>query len=120
MRSPLLDTEGLNQCIHCGLCLEACPTYRITRLETESPRGRLHLMSAIASARIDPRESDAAVLHLDRCLACRACEAVCPSGVPYGELIEEARADIARARGTPPLGRLALWSVSRPRGCWRG
>ena len=115
MRSPLLDTEGLNQCIHCGLCLEACPTYRITRLETESPRGRLHLMSAIASARIDPRESDAAVLHLDRCLACRACEAVCPSGVPYGELIEEARADIARARGTPPLGRLALWSVSRPR-----
>jgi glycolate oxidase iron-sulfur subunit len=113
--SLLLDTEGLNRCIHCGLCLEACPTYRITRLETESPRGRLHLMSAIASARIDPRESDAAVLHLDRCLACRACEAVCPSGVPYGELIGEARADIARARGTPPLGRLALWSVSRPR-----
>jgi len=113
--SLLLDTEGLNRCIHCGLCLEACPTYRITRLETESPRGRLHLMSAIASSRIDPRESDAAVLHLDRCLACRACEAVCPSGVPYGELIEEARADIARARGTPALGRLALWSVSRPR-----
>ncbi|HEV8470359.1 MAG TPA: heterodisulfide reductase-related iron-sulfur binding cluster [Candidatus Limnocylindria bacterium] len=115
MTSLLLDTEGLNRCIHCGLCLEACPTYRISRLETESPRGRLHLMSAIASARIDPRESDMAVLHLDRCLACRACEAVCPSGVPYGELIEEARADIARARGTPPLGRLALWSVSRPR-----
>ena len=115
MTSPLLDTEGLNRCIHCGLCLEACPTYRITRLETESPRGRLHLMSAIASGRVDPRESDAAVLHLDRCLACRACEAVCPSGVPYGELIEEARADIARARGTPALGKLALWSVSRPR-----
>jgi glycolate oxidase iron-sulfur subunit len=72
-------------------------------------------MSAIASGRIDPRTSDAAVLHLDRCLACRACEAVCPSGVPYGELIEEARADIAQARGTPALGRLALWSVSRPR-----
>jgi glycolate dehydrogenase iron-sulfur subunit len=115
MRPPLLDAEGLNRCIHCGLCLEACPTYRITRLETESPRGRLHLMSAIASGRIDPRTSDAAVLHLDRCLACRACEAVCPSGVPYGELIEEARADIAQARGTPALGKLALWSVSRPR-----
>src|SRR3989441_11065606 len=104
--SAVFDTTGLERCIHCGLCLEACPTYRITRLETESPRGRLHLMSAIASSRIDPRESDAAVLHLDRCLACRACEAVCPSGVPYGELIEEARADIARARGTPALGRL--------------
>jgi glycolate dehydrogenase iron-sulfur subunit len=115
MTPPLLDTEGLNRCIHCGLCLEACPTYRITRLETESPRGRLHLMSAIASGRIDPRSSDAAVLHLDRCLACRACEAVCPSGVPYGELIEEARADIAQARGTPALGKVALWSVSRPR-----
>src|SRR2546428_314104 len=114
-RPPLRPPGGINQCTPGGLCLEPCPPSRTTRLETESPRGRLHLMSAIASARIDPRESDAAVLHLDRCLACRACEAVCPSGVPYGELIEEARADIARARGTPALGKLALWSVSRPR-----
>src|SRR5207237_3417418 len=111
---PACDTTGLERCIHCGLCLEACPTYKITQLETESPRGRLHLMGAIADRRIDLSRSDATVLHLDRCLACRACEAVCPSGVPYGELIEEARGDVARARGIPVLGRVALWAVSRP------
>ncbi len=108
------DTTGLERCTHCGLCLEACPTYKITHLETESPRGRLHLMGALADGRIDARSSDATVLHLDRCLACRACEAVCPSGVPYGRLIEETRAGIARARGITPLGGALLWSVSRP------
>lgn len=112
--STAFDTTGLERCIHCGLCLEACPTYQITRLETESPRGRLHLMGAIADGRIDARASDATVLHLDRCLACRACEAVCPSGVPYGRLIEETRAELARSRGITPLGQALLWSVSRP------
>jgi glycolate oxidase iron-sulfur subunit len=112
--SAVFDTTGLERCIHCGLCLEACPTYKITLLETESPRGRLHLMGAIADGRIDPGQSDAAVLHLDRCLACRACEAVCPSGVPYGRLIEETRAGIAQTRGITPLGQLLLWSASRP------
>jgi len=107
------DTTGLERCIHCGLCLEACPTYKITQLETESPRGRLHLMGAIADGRIDIRSSDATLLHLDRCLACRACEAVCPSGVPYGRLIEETRAGIAQERGVSPVGQLLLWSVSR-------
>ena len=112
--STVFDTTGLERCIHCGLCLEACPTYKITQLETESPRGRLHLMGAIADGRIDARSSDTTLLHLDRCLACRACEAVCPSGVPYGRLIEETRAGIAEARGIPLLGQLLLWSVSRP------
>lgn len=112
--SIAFDTTGLERCIHCGLCIEACPTYKITDLETESPRGRLHLMGAIADGRVDVRTSDATVLHLDRCLACRACEAVCPSGVPYGRLIEETRAVIARERGISSLGQLLLWSVSRP------
>jgi len=112
--STVFDTTGLERCIHCGLCLEACPTYRITQLETESPRGRLHLMGAIADRRVDLGRNDATVLHLDRCLACRACEAVCPSGVPYGRLIEETRAAVVRSRGITPLGRVLLWSVSRP------
>src|SRR3989449_11283170 len=112
--SAVFDTTGLERCIHCGLCLEACPTYNITQLETESPRGRLHLMGAIADRRIDLSRSDATVLHLDRCLACRACEAVCPSGVPYGRLIEETRAAVAQARGISPLVQLLLLSGSRP------
>lgn len=112
--STVFDTTGLERCIHCGLCLEACPTYKITQLETESPRGRLHLMGAIADGRIDARSSEATILHLDRCLACRACEAVCPSGVPYGRLIEETRAGIAQERGISTLGQLLLWAVSRP------
>lgn len=92
-----LDSDDLQQCIHCGMCLESCPTYLITGLETESPRGRIHLMGALAAGRIAP--VPAVTIHLDRCLACRACEAVCPSGVPYGRLIETTRAELA-ARGS--------------------
>ncbi len=88
------------------MCLEACPTYQITRLETESPRGRIHLMINMLEG--GPR-SGATQLHLDRCLACRACEVVCPSGVPYGQLIEAAHtviADEARPRRGWLAGRL--------------
>ena len=83
------------------MCLEACPTYQITRLETESPRGRIHLMINMLEG---GPTSDTTRLHLDRCLACRACEVVCPSGVPYGHLIEAARTVIAE--------------VDRPRRGW--
>src|SRR6476620_8215630 len=90
----------LDKCVHCGLCLNACPTYRELGVEMDSPRGRIYQMVQVASgkAEIGP----AYVEHLDLCLACRACESACPSGVQYGRLIEAARAEI-QEKSTPPL-----------------
>src|SRR4029079_11575598 len=84
--------SDLDRCVHCGLCLNACPTYRELGVEMDSPRGRIYQMVQAASgkAEIGP----AYVEHLDLCLACRACESACPSGVQYGRLIEAARAEI--------------------------
>jgi len=92
--------EDLSQCVRCGLCLQHCPTYVETRLETESPRGRLYLIRAISEGVIEPTPN--ALDHLDSCLQCRNCEAVCPSGVPFGRIMEQARAD-AVERGAAPL-----------------
>ncbi len=98
--APLtFDVEPARGCIHCGVCLESCPTYLLTRLETESPRGRIHLMQQLAAGRVEA--TDTLRLHLDRCLACRACEAVCPSGVGYGALIENARAALEEHHAVP-------------------
>ena len=85
----------LYRCVHCGLCLSACPTYVETGLEMESPRGRLALMKAVNEGRVEitPR----IVSHWDMCLQCRACEAVCPSGVPYGRIMERTRAQVRAA-----------------------
>jgi len=105
--------DGLQQCIRCGMCLEACPTYGLTGLETESPRGRIHLMQALFDGRIGPEPETR--VHLDRCLGCRACEAVCPSGVRYGALLEHTRADLARRDRPSLLQRSLLWLVARPR-----
>ncbi|TMB79230.1 MAG: 4Fe-4S dicluster domain-containing protein, partial [Chloroflexi bacterium] len=70
--APLtFDVEPARGCIHCGVCLESCPTYLLTGLETESPRGRIHLMQQVAAGRVAP--TDTLRMHLDRCLACRAC-----------------------------------------------
>ncbi len=76
-------------CVHCGLCLQACPTYDVLGLETDSPRGRIHLMRAWSEGRIS--DVEAIRPHLDRCLGCRACETACPSGVAYGEILETTR-----------------------------
>src|SRR6266481_8469059 len=90
----VVDYELLFDCVHCGLCLEACPTYVVTRAEMDSPRGRIYLMKALAEGQL---ELDAdAVRHLDLCLECRGCETACPSGVRYGLLIEKARVYIER------------------------
>ena len=80
----------LYRCVHCGLCLSSCPTYSTLQLETESPRGRIALMRAVHEGRVGI--SDRIVSHWEMCLQCRACEAVCPSGVPYGRIMEYTRA----------------------------
>ncbi len=89
------DTADLAKCVHCGLCVNSCPTYAITGLEAESPRGRIHLARAVAEERIPLTETVQA--HWELCLQCRACEAVCPSGVPYGRIMERARAQLNAA-----------------------
>ena len=84
-----LNIPELYQCVHCGLCLNQCPTYRALRLEPESPRGRIHLVKAAAEGRIELTERFKEHLYL--CLLCRACETACPSGVQYGRIAETAR-----------------------------
>ena len=91
-----LSDDDLATCVHCGLCLDACPTFRVTGLETESPRGRIYLMTQWKRGNIAFDEEQ--VRHIDLCLGCRTCEGVCPSGVPYGRIIEAGRADVEDAR----------------------
>jgi glycolate dehydrogenase iron-sulfur subunit len=91
-----LSDDDLATCVHCGLCLDACPTFRVTGLETESPRGRIYLMSQWKRGTMPFDEEQ--VKHIDLCLGCRTCEGVCPSGVPYGRIIEAGRADVEDQR----------------------
>jgi len=103
-RSVIASDADLSKCVHCGLCLQHCPTYVETGLETESPRGRLYLMRALAEGRVDATPN--AIGHLDQCLQCRNCEAVCPSGVPYGRIMEGARAEVLKSEDAPLAWRL--------------
>jgi len=89
----------LDACIHCGLCLNACPTYRELGVEMDSPRGRIYQMARIAAG--DLEIGPAYISHIDLCLACRGCESACPSGVHYGRLVEAARAEIESAVRRP-------------------
>lgn len=102
--SPLSDLlEGTLDCVHCGMCLSACPTYRETGHEGSSPRGRIHLMRAVAEGRVPLGAVLAEEAYL--CLGCRACETACPSGVAFGALLERTRAEVDRAGLRPRLAR---------------
>jgi len=105
--------EALDTCVHCGFCLQACPTFLATGDEADSPRGRIDLMRALEAGELAP-DDPALRLHLDRCLGCRGCEPVCPSGVGYGRGIEAARAVLATRRRPPALARAALWALTTP------
>jgi glycolate oxidase iron-sulfur subunit len=106
--SPLAAAAaGLDACVHCGFCLQACPTYVNLEDENDSPRGRLVLMRRMLEGDIAVSDEGAAQ-HIDRCLGCRACETACPSGVPYGDLLEATRATMVPVRGLPWVARLML------------
>ncbi|HMD44360.1 MAG TPA: (Fe-S)-binding protein [Candidatus Acidoferrum sp.] len=97
--------EDFARCVHCGLCLNDCPTYRLWHLEGDSPRGRIRQMVLVEQGKL--QVSDTFVDHIDKCLACRACETACPSGVEYGKLVEHARVRIESEYQRPFFTRLA-------------
>jgi glycolate oxidase iron-sulfur subunit len=94
LAAPSLDE--IRKCVHCGICLPQCPTYRVLGEEMDSPRGRIYLMRAAAEGRASLSEGFAR--HMDLCLGCRACETACPSGVAFGSLLEATRAQLRASR----------------------
>jgi glycolate oxidase iron-sulfur subunit len=106
-----LDAERslLDACVHCGFCLQACPTYLVLEDENDSPRGRIVLMRALADGALPAEDADLRE-HIDRCLGCRACETACPSGVEYGRLLEATRATLRGGAG-PTIGARVLLRI---------
>jgi glycolate oxidase iron-sulfur subunit len=103
--------EDFSRCVHCGLCLNHCPTYRLWQLEADSPRGRIRQMMLVEQGELPV--SAGFVDHIDKCLDCRSCETACPSAVSYGMLVEHARARIERDFKRPLFSRLARNFVYR-------
>ncbi len=114
MTTPLeQERAGLDACVHCGFCLQACPTYLALEDENDSPRGRLLLMGSLLDGSVAPDDPDVG-RHLDQCLGCRGCETACPAGVPYGRLLEATRATLIEHRPLPLVARIVLGVFARP------
>ena len=103
--------EDYSRCVHCGLCLNHCPTYRLWQLEADSPRGRIRQMILVNQGELPVASTF--VHHIDTCLDCRACETACPAGVEYGKLVEGARAEIEQNYRRPFFSRMARSLVFR-------
>jgi glycolate oxidase iron-sulfur subunit len=103
----IVDYAASLDCIHCGMCVSSCPTWKLTGVESSSPRGRIHLMRAVAEGELEP-DADY-VEEMEFCLLCRHCESVCPSGVRFGEMMEFARDGITREVGRPIGARFLRW-----------
>lgn len=112
--SPLAkERSGIDACVHCGFCLQACPTYLTLEDENDSPRGRIVLMRSLLEGTLTT-DNDSVQTHIAQCLGCRACETACPSGVPYGQLLEATRATLARDEPIPLVARIILFAFERP------